>query len=67
MAKLRLDKYLCDMQLGTRSQVKEYIRKGRIMVDDNVITSPEAKVDTDTSTILFDKMPVFYCYQFYKY
>ena len=25
--KIRLDKYLADMQIGTRSQVKEYIKK----------------------------------------
>ena len=34
MALIRLDKYLADMQLGTRSQVKEYIKKGRVKVDD---------------------------------
>ena len=32
MAKIRLDKYLADMQIGTRSAVKEYIRKGRVRV-----------------------------------
>ena len=28
MGKIRLDKYLADMGLGTRSQVKQQIRKG---------------------------------------
>ena len=46
MANIRLDKYLADMQLGTRSQVKEYIRKGRILVNNNNVMSPNAKVDT---------------------
>ena len=25
---IRLDKFLADMQIGTRSQVKDYIKKG---------------------------------------
>lgn len=26
---MRLDKFLCDNNIGTRSQVKEYIKKGQ--------------------------------------
>ncbi len=54
MALLRLDKYLADMQVGTRSEVKAYIRKGRIMVDNKTITSPDIKIDTQNSVITFD-------------
>lgn len=46
MANIRLDKYLADMQVGTRSQVKELIRKGRVKVNDNKITSTDAKITT---------------------
>ena len=31
---IRLDKYLADMQVGTRSEVKELIRKKRVTVND---------------------------------
>ena len=34
MSLIRLDKYLADMKAGTRSEVKEYIRKGRVQVDE---------------------------------
>ncbi len=27
---MRLDKFLCDMQLGTRSQIKEAVKKGLV-------------------------------------
>lgn len=65
MAKLRLDKFLADMQLGTRSQVKEYIRKGRISVNNNNVMSPDMKVDTETDFILFDGRNI--SYEEYEY
>ncbi len=42
---MRLDKYLCDMQLGTRSQVKEAIKKGLVSVNGIRVKSPYFKVD----------------------
>ena len=30
---MRLDKYLADMSVGTRKELKEMIRKGRVLVD----------------------------------
>ena len=58
MAKIRLDKYLADMQIGTRSAVKEYIRKGRVRVNEAVVKSPEQKIDTETDAVLYDDKPV---------
>lgn len=34
---LRLDKYLADMQVGTRSEVKQMIRKGLVTVDGLIV------------------------------
>ena len=34
---MRLDKYLADMKVGSRSEVKEYIRKGYVRVDGKII------------------------------
>lgn len=48
---LRLDKYLADMQVGTRSEVKQMIRKGMVTVDGSVVRKPEEKVDGDTQTV----------------
>lgn len=55
MAKqLRLDKYLADMGIGTRSEIKLWIRKGRIKVNGAVCSKPEMKVTLDKDEIHFD-------------
>ena len=46
MAHIRLDKFLADSGAGTRSQVKEIIKKGRVMVNDTVAKKGDIKVDT---------------------
>lgn len=41
---IRLDKYLAEMSVGSRSQVKQMIRKGRIFVNGTAAKKPEQKV-----------------------
>ncbi|MDE7223789.1 MAG: 16S rRNA pseudouridine(516) synthase, partial [Acetatifactor sp.] len=41
---IRLDKLLADAGAGTHSEVKEYIRKGRVTVNGQVCKKPEQKV-----------------------
>lgn len=43
----RLDKYLADMSVGTRSEVKNMIKKGLVTVNGEVIRRPEYKVDIE--------------------
>ena len=62
---IRLDKYLADMSVGTRSEVKKYIRNGRILVDGRVVKTPESKVDPEASQVLWDNHPVTYEEQVY--
>lgn len=50
--KLRLDKYLADMGLGTRSEVKKAIRKGQVQVNGRTVLEPEYKVDTEKDQVL---------------
>lgn len=57
---LRLDKYLADMGLGTRSEIKEWIRKGRVMLNDTVCKKPESKVIVGTDRVSFDNSLVEY-------
>lgn len=45
MKQMRLDKYLADMGIGSRSQVKNLIRKGKVTVNERVVKAPEFKVD----------------------
>ena len=51
---MRLDKYLSNMGIGTRSEVKGYIRKGRVTVNGDRADGPEQKVDEKSDQIAFD-------------
>ena len=44
--KLRLDKYLADMGLGTRSQIKKDISKGQVLVNGTVSKDAGTRIDT---------------------
>lgn len=57
---LRLDKYLADMGIGTRSEIKEWIRKGRVKVNHNTINKPEQKVTIGKDKVTFDDTEVGY-------
>ena len=41
---IRLDRFLAEMKQGTRSQVKEMIRKGRVLVDGTVCRESDRKI-----------------------
>ncbi len=60
MGKMRLDKFLADMGLGTRTQVKEKIRKGQVTVNGACVKSAEYKVDTELDTVHADGRQVGY-------
>lgn len=49
---MRLDKYLADANLGTRSRVKEIIKQKNISVDEKIITDPGYKI-TDGQLIRY--------------
>ena len=49
---MRLDKYLCETGFGTRSQVKDLLKKGQVMVNGEVVKRPELKINETTDQIL---------------
>ena len=57
---IRLDKYLADMSIGTRQEVKKYIRQGRVKINEDVIRKPEYKIREDKDKVTFDGAPVAY-------
>lgn len=57
---LRLDKYLSDMGVGTRSELKTWIRKGRVVLNGEICNKPETKVDVELDEILFDDQRIKY-------
>lgn len=50
----RLDKFLCDCGVGTRSQVKTILKAGRVSVDGCVIKDGSQKVDPEKQTVALD-------------
>ena len=57
---IRLDKYLADMSIGTRQEVKKYIRQGRVKINEDVIKKPEYKIREDEDKVTFDGALVAY-------
>lgn len=57
---IRLDKYLADMGIGTRSEVKNIIRKKQVSVNGILVSKPETKVDITKDTVCYQGTPVAY-------
>ena len=50
----RLDKFLCDCGIGTRSQVKQILKSGRVTVDGKAVKDGAMKVDPAANAITLD-------------
>ena len=50
---MRLDKFLCDRNIGTRSQVKTYIRQGFVTVNGRPAALPDEKIDEVDDLVAF--------------
>lgn len=57
---IRLDKYLADMSIGTRSEVKRLIKKGMVRVDGEVVRKPEYKIDEVKDSVFVGDRQVSY-------
>lgn len=62
---MRLDKYLCDMQLGSRSQVKEAVKKGLVSVNGSLVKNPDYKLDENKDTVFYMGKVCTYRKQYY--
>lgn len=63
---IRLDKYLADMGIGTRQEVKKYIRQGRVSVNGKTVKSPDIKILEEEDKVCFDAKEVAYAsYEYY--
>lgn len=62
---MRLDKFLCACRVGTRSEVKKYIRQSLVTVNGQTAAKPEDKVDESSDSICFRSKPL--QYEQYRY
>lgn len=63
---MRLDKYLTNLGIGSRTQVKELIKKGQIKVNNEIVKKPELHIDEDNDTVQLDGVDLNYN-KFYYY
>ena len=57
---MRIDKYLADCGVGTRSEVKKYIKAKQITVNGALVAKPDQKIDENTDVICFKGQPITY-------
>ncbi len=63
---MRLDKFLVAMEIGTRSEVKNIIKKGNITIDGELCKSADYKFDEETAVVCFQGNPLVYkAFQYY--
>lgn len=70
MPQVRLDKYLADMGVASRKELRAIIRSGRAAVDGAAVTAPETKLDPERSRVTLDGRELsysrFHYYMLYK-
>ena len=54
MSQERIDKFLSNAQIASRSEVKKYIKAGKIRVNGVIIQKPEEKIDSEKDVVEFD-------------
>lgn len=59
-SRLRLDKFLADMGVGTRSQIKDMAKKGRICVNGIPVKDTSMKLDPQKDLVEADHIPIVY-------
>lgn len=64
---MRLDKFLGSCGLGTRKQIKEFIKNGMVTVDSVIATKPEQAVDPAVNEILFSGESLTENYKEFRY
>lgn len=57
---VRLDKFLVEMDRGSRTQIKEAAKKGRILVNGEPERKTERKIDPECDEVVYDGTPVSY-------
>lgn len=62
---MRLDRYLCELNIGSRSQVKEFVRKGLVSVNGQVVRSADQKIEEQKDQVAFQGKTL--TYQRYVY
>ena len=50
----RVDKILSELGLGSRQEIKKYIKSGRVKLNEGILKRSEEKIDTERDRVFFD-------------
>lgn len=62
---MRLDKYLCEMKAGSRSQVRELLRQGLVTVNGTAVRQADRKIDENADRVCLQGREL--CYRKFFY
>ena len=63
---MRLDKYLAEMGVGTRQEVKKQIRQGKVTVNGTVVKAADTKIDETCDEVTIGGRNISYVsYEYY--
>ena len=62
---IRLDKYLADVGVGTRSEVKKLLKQGLVSINDQIVKDSSTKVDPETDKVVYKGQEL--TYQEFRY
>ena len=63
---MRLDKYLAEMGVGTRQEVKKQIRQGKAAVNGTVVKAADTKIDETSDEVTISGRNISYVsYEYY--
>jgi len=57
---IRLDKFLCDAGLGTRTEVKQLIKKGLVQINNESVKKSDCKIDETRDVVVFQGKEIGY-------
>lgn len=57
---MRLDKFLANMGVGTRTEVKQLLKKKQVTLNDNVETSPKKQLDPNIDVVKVNQTHIHY-------
>lgn len=67
---MRIDKFLTELGIGTRSEVKKILKGGQVTVNGSIVTKPEEKIDEIRDVVAFQGKTLSYqqfeYYMFHK-
>lgn len=62
---MRIDKFLANMGVGTRNEVKQYLKKGLVYINDDKIKSPKTQIDPNKDNVVVNDEKISYINNIY--